>query len=90
MIDESLLSILACPETKKNLVMASAQTVEAVNTAIEQGKIFNKLKQKVEEPVDGGLFREGDAGFMYPVRKGIPILLVEELMDVQCVASTRP
>ena len=88
MIDEDLLSILACPETKKSLVPADEQTLKAVNKAIGEGKVLNRQKQKVEDRIDGGLFREGDLTQMYPVRNGIPLLLVEELMDVSPVTSS--
>ena len=84
-IDPELLSILACPETRKNLVLADAEFITKVNQAIADGKIFNKLKSKTKEPIDGGLYREGDQRFLYPVRDGIPILLVEELLDVGSV-----
>ena len=83
MIDDDLLSILACPETKKNLILADQGTVDKVNTAIMEEKILNKQKEKVKLIIDGGLFRVDDKCFMYPIRKGIPLLLIEELMDVR-------
>ncbi|MCA9406241.1 MAG: Trm112 family protein [Candidatus Omnitrophica bacterium] len=79
-MDKDLLDILACPETKKSLVLADEETVAKVNAGIEAGKIFNKEKVKVTEKIDGGLFREGDQRSLYPIRDNIPILLVEELI----------
>jgi len=85
MIDKELLSILACPETKKNLVLADDQTLAKINVAISQGKVTNKLKQKIQEQINGALFRVGDTKYIYPIRGGVPILLVEELIDVSGV-----
>jgi len=83
MIDPTLLSILVCPETKKNLVLADAKLVQKINEDIKKGKVTNRSRQKVLKEIDGGLFREGDGRFLYPIRNGIPILLVEELISVE-------
>jgi len=80
MIDKTLLSILACPETKKDLELADAATVQQVNQRIAEGKILNRAKEKVTKKIDGGLFRAGDRSCIYPVRNNIPILLVDELI----------
>ncbi|MBZ0166235.1 MAG: Trm112 family protein [Candidatus Omnitrophica bacterium] len=80
MIDKDLLKILACPETKKDLEPADDETVRKINAAIQDGRVRNKLQEKVEHPIDGGLFRVGDRSCLYPIRENIPILLVEELI----------
>ena len=87
MIDKQLLSILACPETKKNLVLADDKIIAKVNAAIAQGNVRNRSKEKISDKIDGGLFREGDNKSLYPIKNGIPILLVEELMDISQLAS---
>ena len=80
MIDPSLLDVLACPETKKDLELASEDVIAKVNAAIEQGTLRNRSQEKVTEKIDGGLLRVGDASALYPIRKDIPILLVDELI----------
>lgn len=80
MIDKDLLKILACPETKKDLEPADDETVRKINAAIQDGRVRNKLQEKVGHPIDGGLFRVGDRSCLYPIRENIPILLVEELI----------
>ena len=80
MIDEDLLKILACPETKKDLEPADEETVGKINAAIKAGRLRNKLQEKVEHPIDGALFRSGDRSCVYPIRENIPVLLVEELI----------
>ena len=82
MIDKNLLSLLACPETKKNLELADQKTIDRLNALIKQGKAWTKAKEKVTEGIDGGLLRVGDHKYMYPVRNGVPILLVEELIEI--------
>ncbi|HLF18352.1 MAG TPA: hypothetical protein VI749_05595 [Candidatus Omnitrophota bacterium] len=80
MIDKTLLSILACPETKKDLELADKQTVAQVNDLIRQGKLLNRAKERVSKNIDGGLFRKGDRSCLYPIRDNIPILLIDELI----------
>ncbi|MCA9394402.1 MAG: hypothetical protein KC900_09385 [Candidatus Omnitrophica bacterium] len=79
-IDKDLLSILACPETKKDLEAADQDVIDRINAAIAAGKVRNRAQEKVTEPIDGGLFRVGDRGSVYPIRENIPVLLVEELI----------
>ena len=83
MIDDTLLSVLACPETKKNLVLAEDDLIARVNDKIKQGQVLTRMKVKVKDCIDGGLLREGDMSCLYPVRNNVPVLLVEELIDIQ-------
>lgn len=80
MIDKDLLDILACPETKKDLELAPPDLVTKINKAIGEGRVRNKLQQKVDQAIEGGLFRVGDKSCIYPIRDHIPILLVDELI----------
>jgi len=82
MIDQELLKILACPLTKKSLEPAADDLIKRLNQAIEAGGIHNKAMEKVAEPVDGGLQRQGDPSAIYPVRKNIPVLIVDELISL--------
>ncbi len=83
MIDKTLLDILACPETKKDLELVDAATIEKVNAGIAAGCVGNRARQKVTKKIDGGLYRVGDHSCFYPIRKNIPILLVEELIVLE-------
>ena len=82
MIDDELLSVLACPETKKNLVLIGEELTNRINEKIAEGSVLTKMKVKVTEPIDGGLMREGDDSAIYPIRQNIPVLLVEELISI--------
>ena len=77
MIDEDLLSILACPETRQPLSRADAALLDRVNALVAKGQLETVGGAKVSEPVEEGLVRE-DGQVVYAVRDGIPVLLVEE------------
>lgn len=77
MIDTELLSILCCPETHQTLGPASPECVERVNAAVSRGTLKNRGGQVVTEVIDGGLVR-ADGKVLYPVRQGIPVMLVDE------------
>jgi len=76
-IDKDLLEILACPETHQSLAEASKDLLKQVNDWIATGDAKNKGGKKVEEPLEAGLVRE-DAQVVYPIRDGIPVLLIDE------------
>jgi uncharacterized protein YbaR (Trm112 family) len=80
-MDEKLLEILCCPETKQDLSIASESMVQKINEDIVQGKIVNLGGEKVEEEVQLVLIRE-DKKVGYLVRHDIPIMLVHEAISV--------
>jgi uncharacterized protein YbaR (Trm112 family) len=77
MLDKELLEILACPETKEAVRLADEALVARLNQGVASGSLVNRDGQKVSEPLDGALVR-ADGKVAYPIRDGIPILLVEE------------
>ena len=82
MIDQTLLSILVCPETKAPLELAGPDLVNRLNALIKKGSLKNRGGQKIEEPIDGGLIRKQDRQFLYPVRDDIPIMLIDEAIPL--------
>ena len=80
-IDQELLDILVCPESKEAVAMAGAELLDRLNAAIEAGSVLNRGDEAVTEPVTEGLLRE-DGRILYPVREGIPIMLMDESIDV--------
>jgi len=81
-IDEELVKILACPDTKEPVALAPAALVERVNERIRSGALENAGGRKVTEPIDAGLLRS-DGKILYPVRDDIPVMLVEEGIPVE-------
>lgn len=80
-INQDLLAILCCPETKQDVSLIDQNVLKRLNQRIEEGELKNKAGQLVTEKIDGGLLR-ADRKFVYPIKDGIPILLVEEGIPV--------
>lgn len=77
MIEQSLLDILVCPETKQPLRVADEQLLSELNASIEAGSLENRSGEVVTSPLSEALVRE-DGGALYPVRDDIPIMLIDE------------
>jgi len=76
-IDQQLLDILACPETKEPVALADDVLIARLNAAIEAGTLKNRVGENVSERIDGGLVRQ-DQKYLYPIRDDIPIMLIDE------------
>jgi uncharacterized protein YbaR (Trm112 family) len=77
MIDETLLDILVCPETKQSLRLADTDVLQQVNEAIAAGSVTTRGGESLSEPLSAALVRD-DGEVLYPVRDDIPIMLIDE------------
>lgn len=77
MIDPKFLAMLVCPSSRQPLREASAAELQALNAAIEQGRVQTRAGVAVSAPCQGALVTK-DGAWMYPVQEGIPILLTAE------------
>jgi len=77
MIDTELLKILCCPETHQEVRLAEPAVIDKLNGQIAAGGVKNRAGQPVQEKIEGGLIR-ADGKYLYPVRRDIPVMLVDE------------
>jgi len=80
-VSEELLEILVCPETKQPVKPADAGLIARLNAAIGDGKLRNRGGSPVTKPLQEGLVRE-DGRILYPVDDGIPVMLIEESIEL--------
>lgn len=77
MINAELLKILCCPETRQSLEEANQELVCKLNALIQEKNLKNVGGLEVTETAETFLVTS-DKTRAYPVRAGIPVLLVDE------------
>jgi uncharacterized protein YbaR (Trm112 family) len=80
-VPADLLEILVCPETKQPVRMAPADLISRLNERIRAGQLRNRGGAAVAKELAEGLLRE-DGRVLYPVDDDIPVMLVEESIEV--------
>ena len=80
-VSRELLEILVCPETRQPVAPASAELLARVNEKIRAGQLRNRGGDKVEKAIEEGLVRD-DGRVLYPVDDGIPVMLIEESIEL--------
>lgn len=88
MIDAQLLALLVCPETHQDVILATPGEIAKINTAIREGRVHNVGGRLVDQPVQGALVR-ADQAIAYPIRDGIPVMLVQEGLHIDPPAARR-
>ncbi|AWV88533.1 hypothetical protein [Bradymonas sediminis] len=69
--------IYRCPETHQTLSELDDENLRKVNEAVRAGALKNHAGNTVQQIIDGGLLSE-DERFIYPVRDGVPNLLIDD------------
>ena len=80
-LDLDLLKILCCPETHQALALAEAAVLDKVNERLTAGRLQNRAGRPLREKIEDGLVRT-DGRYLYPMRRNIPILLVDEAIPL--------
>jgi len=82
MDDPKIARITVCPEDHSPLQPAEGALIEQLNRRIGRGELSNRSGQVLKKPLEGGLLRE-DGRRLYPVVAGIPVLLIDEAIELQ-------
>lgn len=80
-IDNELLEILVCPESKQTVALASAEILEGLNSEIDALRLRNRGGDVVEKRIEEGLLRE-DGKILYIVDDSIPIMLIDQSIEL--------
>ncbi|QDG53382.1 hypothetical protein FIV42_22340 [Persicimonas caeni] len=79
---DSLSKLLRCPETRQELRPLDDSKLDELNEAIRAGELHNHAGDEVEQTLDAGLIREDDA-VVYPIRDGVPNLLIDDRIPLK-------
>ena len=81
-MDQELLDMLCCPETKEDVSLADAALIATLNRKVEAGGLANRGGEIVKEKMDSGLIR-ADKRYLYPIREDIPLMLIDEAIPLE-------
>jgi uncharacterized protein len=84
MLDAELLALLVCPETHQDVALATPDEIALLNAAILEGHVRTAGGSPVKQPIEGALIR-ADRSIAYPIRDGIPVMLVAEGLAISQV-----
>jgi uncharacterized protein YbaR (Trm112 family) len=76
-MDQELLQILCCPQSKVPVELLASSDLEKLNRAIAEGKIKQIDGAILKKPVTEALITR-DRKTIYRVDDGIPIMLIEQ------------
>ncbi len=80
-MDDAFLSMLRCPRTGGELRVAGADQLAAINESVRKGEFKNAAGRKLATAMEGALV-SACGSWLYPVYEGIPVLLVEEALEL--------
>ncbi len=80
-IDDALLNILCCPETRQDLRPMNEDELRKLNTWIETAQLNFRDGSPIELPVTEALITV-DGSRVYVIRDEIPVMLIDKIIDL--------
>ncbi|MCL2844512.1 MAG: hypothetical protein FWE23_03550 [Chitinivibrionia bacterium] len=80
-MNQDLVKILCCPETKQKVEFADKDIIRDLNKKIGAKQLKNRGGLLVSERIEDGLIRE-DKKYLYPIKSDIPIMLINEAIEL--------
>ena len=80
-VSVALLALLRCPQTMQTLSVASPEQLARLEASRAAGTLRDRTGKPVVEPISEGLIR-ADGLRLFPIREGIPVLLLEEAVPL--------
>ncbi len=80
-MNTEVLQLLCCPETRQPVTPAGAELLASLNARIAAGTLKNRAGAVVTDAIEAGLVR-ADGKVLYPIRDGIPVMLIEEGIEL--------
>ena len=80
-INQELLDILVCPDSRQSLSLAGAEELAGINQRIAKRELVNRAGAVVTQEIEGALIRE-DRQYFYPIRDDIPIMLIDQAIGL--------
>lgn len=87
MVSDSLLDMLACPETREPLRQVNRRLLTRLNEEVAAGRLRNIAGMPVEIPLDDALI--ADSGHkIFPIFDNITVLITDEAIELTEELST--
>ncbi len=86
LVRDEFLTMLRCPVERQSLSLADDALLQSLNAAIGSGRLKNKGGDTIAKPIEGALVRQ-DRVLAYPIVDGIPVMLADEAIVLDQVAS---
>lgn len=83
-LDKRLLEILCCPQSKQPVQLLSSRQLSALNRAQAAGELRLADGSAVAAPLSGGLVT-ADGKTVYRIDDGIPVMLIDQAIDVRAL-----
>jgi uncharacterized protein YbaR (Trm112 family) len=81
MLDAQLLALLVCPATHQDLTLAAPAEIDRLVQGAREGDVRTVAGKEADPAFEGALVRQ-DGAVAYPIRDGIPVMLIEEGLSV--------